>query len=382
MGHGRKYVVVVLMMVTAGYAAHQFRRAPSERIVPIAASSPQLATPAQSAVAPQLPKPRGQLPVTALADPERVPTAVLRQEKPEAKAPPLDKQPTVQRNADKPGDRAAGPKKGNSKNAESKKPDGKKPGGRKANQENSAEGRQAAVARAVPKALTVGDLKPATPPKIPTLAKKERPSLEQPVLNADADPPPQLADRYQPVLSRLDLANPRDEVPTPPWRDSQPGAGSRATPPVAAADQERRHRVADGDTLAQLAQRYLGDERRYLEILCANREILKDPSWLPIGIELIIPAGDDEAGAIVRSTPAKSTVAASASAIPRESPSSVAVPKASAVKTAREPSVTSPPRATGSPPQVPSPSTATPQAASEGRVSIPWDSLPPPPKRG
>ena len=380
MGHGRKYVVVVLMMVTAGYAAHQFRRAPSERIVPLAASSPQVPTSAQSAVAPQLPKRRGQLPVTALADPEREPPAALRQEQPEAKAPSLDKQPTVQRNADKPGDRAAAQKKGNAKHAESKKSDGKKPGDMQANKENSAVGKQAAVARAVPKSATVGDLKPVTPPKIPALAKKERPSVEQPTLNAD--PPPQLADRYQPVLSRLDLARPHDKAPPPPWPASPPGAGSRATLPIAAADQERRHRVVDGDTLAQLAQRYLGDDRRYLEILCANRELLKDPGLLPIGVELIIPAGDEEAGAIVTSAPAKNTVAASASPLPRESPSSVAVPKAAPIKTAREPDATSPPRATGSPPQVPSPATETPRAASEGRVPIPWDSLPPPPKRG
>lgn len=396
MEHGRKYVVVVLMMAAAGYAAHQFRRAPSERIVPIAASSSQLTTSERSAIAPQLPKPRGQLPVTALADPERVPTASPRPEKPqpqaapkpEVKAPPKpeirapspDKPSSAQRNAEKPGDRVAGQKKGNTKNSEVKKPEGKKPGDVKGSKENTAEGRPSTVARAAPKAVPE-DLRPITPPKAPTLAKMEKPAFEQPALNADSDPPPSLADRYQPVLSRLDLANPHDDDPLSPSPERQLRAAHRVTPPPAAADQERRHRVVDGDSLPQLAQRYLGDQRRYLEILCANRAILKDPEVLPLGIELIIPAGDHDVGAAVAATPAKSTITAAASPIPPESPSSTAAPEASPVKPPREPSVTSRPQNTGNPPSVPGPATKAPRAASETPVPIPWDSLPPP-KRG
>ena len=52
-----------------------------------------------------------------------------------------------------------------------------------------------------------------------------------------------------------------------------------------------RHRIADGDTLSSLAQRYLGSASRYKDIYELNREILGDkPDLLPIGKELKIPA--------------------------------------------------------------------------------------------
>jgi len=51
----------------------------------------------------------------------------------------------------------------------------------------------------------------------------------------------------------------------------------------------RTHRVADGDTLSKLAAEYLGSGERYLEIFAANRETLKTPDLLPIGVTLKIP---------------------------------------------------------------------------------------------
>jgi nucleoid-associated protein YgaU len=49
------------------------------------------------------------------------------------------------------------------------------------------------------------------------------------------------------------------------------------------------HRIVDGDTLAALAQRYLGSPARAREIFDANRNVLSDPELLPIGAELKIP---------------------------------------------------------------------------------------------
>ena len=51
----------------------------------------------------------------------------------------------------------------------------------------------------------------------------------------------------------------------------------------------RLHRVADGDTLTSLAERYLGDRSRHQEIYELNRELLPDPNVLPIGAELRLP---------------------------------------------------------------------------------------------
>jgi nucleoid-associated protein YgaU len=53
---------------------------------------------------------------------------------------------------------------------------------------------------------------------------------------------------------------------------------------------QRRHTIADGDTLPALAQRYLGAPERYLEIYECNRDVLHNPDELPIGTELRIPA--------------------------------------------------------------------------------------------
>jgi nucleoid-associated protein YgaU len=52
----------------------------------------------------------------------------------------------------------------------------------------------------------------------------------------------------------------------------------------------RLHTIVDGDTLATLAERYLGDPGRGQELYEANRNVLSDPDLLPIGAELKIPA--------------------------------------------------------------------------------------------
>ena len=59
-----------------------------------------------------------------------------------------------------------------------------------------------------------------------------------------------------------------------------------------AKETARTHRIVDGDTLATLAQRYLGSSARAQEIFDANRNVLSDPKLLPIGAELKIPPTD------------------------------------------------------------------------------------------
>jgi hypothetical protein len=49
------------------------------------------------------------------------------------------------------------------------------------------------------------------------------------------------------------------------------------------------HKIADGDTLSNLAERYLGRADRYLEIYELNRPVLASPDLLPIGVTLKIP---------------------------------------------------------------------------------------------
>ncbi len=52
------------------------------------------------------------------------------------------------------------------------------------------------------------------------------------------------------------------------------------------------HKVSDGDSLALLADRYLGSAQRAMEIFEANRNVLANPGLLPIGVELRIPRTD------------------------------------------------------------------------------------------
>ena len=58
--------------------------------------------------------------------------------------------------------------------------------------------------------------------------------------------------------------------------------------------------IVDGDTLADLAQRYLGSADRWNEIYQANRAALSDPELLPIGMEVVIPGNPGTAGTASR----------------------------------------------------------------------------------
>jgi nucleoid-associated protein YgaU len=53
--------------------------------------------------------------------------------------------------------------------------------------------------------------------------------------------------------------------------------------------QEKTHRIADGDTLPKLAERYLGRADRSIELFEYNRDVLRTQDVLPIGADLRIP---------------------------------------------------------------------------------------------
>jgi nucleoid-associated protein YgaU len=93
----------------------------------------------------------------------------------------------------------------------------------------------------------------------------------------------------------------------PPLADSYPepvhsaswGVSMNMLMPVAVPpdDARRTHTVVDGDTLASLAERFLGSADRAKEILAANRDVLTDSRLLPIGTELKIPPRSKRAAA-------------------------------------------------------------------------------------
>ncbi|MBI2478001.1 MAG: tail protein X, partial [Planctomycetia bacterium] len=69
-----------------------------------------------------------------------------------------------------------------------------------------------------------------------------------------------------------------------------PVALEAAVPLTIRDEPARVHRIADGDTLETIAERYLGDRREWRSIFSHNHEILTDPAILPIGQEIRIPA--------------------------------------------------------------------------------------------
>lgn len=73
-------------------------------------------------------------------------------------------------------------------------------------------------------------------------------------------------------------------------RDSGPAAMVARAPLDSAGAAARVHRIIDGDTLGSLAQKYLGSSQRQNEIFEANRDKLRDPELLPIGVDLKIPS--------------------------------------------------------------------------------------------
>jgi nucleoid-associated protein YgaU len=102
---------------------------------------------------------------------------------------------------------------------------------------------------------------------------------------ADGDePPPSLAPGY-----------PENDSPA----KSRWGAAMSMMLPLATPVDEaaRTHTVVDGDTLAALAERYLGSAARAEEIYQANRDILRSPKLLPIGVELKLPPREQAAPA-------------------------------------------------------------------------------------
>jgi nucleoid-associated protein YgaU len=65
----------------------------------------------------------------------------------------------------------------------------------------------------------------------------------------------------------------------------------RAATAAQASREVRRHVIAEGDTLFNLAQRYYGDGERFIDVYRANRDVLTSPDRLPVGTALIIPEG-------------------------------------------------------------------------------------------
>ena len=103
--------------------------------------------------------------------------------------------------------------------------------------------------------------------------------------------------RPQPAGTRLPPTDETEIVLKPVRAGSGEGAnasissrevGSPAVPPLPVASQ--KYTIQRGDSLSTIAQRMLGDSRRWPEIYQLNHTVLPSPDFLPIGVQLVLPS--------------------------------------------------------------------------------------------
>ncbi len=102
----------------------------------------------------------------------------------------------------------------------------------------------------------------------------------------------ELADAPQPRPVEELLPSPQPQAQEPAQPTPEPAAETTAaepapTPPPAGTP--RSHTLQKGDTLWSLAVKYLGQGRRWPEIVQANPELHLVPKRLPVGKTIIIP---------------------------------------------------------------------------------------------
>ena len=77
--------------------------------------------------------------------------------------------------------------------------------------------------------------------------------------------------------------------PTRPAPVTVAASAPAAPAPAATPSAPRTYRVASGDTLSRISSRYYGTAARWQDIYNANRDQLRSPDVLPLGVELKIP---------------------------------------------------------------------------------------------
>jgi nucleoid-associated protein YgaU len=101
-----------------------------------------------------------------------------------------------------------------------------------------------------------------------------------------------------PALAELPSQASEANSPAPPTESTAKPAYTTVgeqlnNEPQASWRDEMLHIVANGDTLEKLAERYLNDAGRAMEIFDMNRDQLNNPHLLPIGVELRVPVSPD-----------------------------------------------------------------------------------------
>jgi nucleoid-associated protein YgaU len=95
-------------------------------------------------------------------------------------------------------------------------------------------------------------------------------------------PPPPLPINFQPTAAS-------EPPPASNWRPANREHPALPRAAVSPARLPRTYRLRDGDTLENVAERFLGSSARAADIFAVNREILARPDLLPIGKAIVLP---------------------------------------------------------------------------------------------
>jgi nucleoid-associated protein YgaU len=103
-----------------------------------------------------------------------------------------------------------------------------------------------------------------------------------------AVPVPSVSEASLPVPPVSNTSPPARTVSVVTGQPAQPQpVQSQPRPPASTASQ--RYIIKKGDTLISIAKRYYGDGLKWKVIYEANREVITDANFLPIGREIVIP---------------------------------------------------------------------------------------------
>ena len=131
---------------------------------------------------------------------------------------------------------------------------------------------------------------PALPPK-PMHQKPQRQPQRPAVLQPGARPPlPQLSEfgGYDTITDRTEAVRSKKSVATTPERAGPiPGPSAKRSESNVPT---QTHTIVNGDTLARIARRYLGDASLAEALYQINRDRIADPDRLPLGKKILIPA--------------------------------------------------------------------------------------------
>ncbi len=151
-------------------------------------------------------------------------------------------------------------------------------------------GNELPAAPAAPAPINLSDPIPSLPDPARTLIEvgspfgRSRPSIPEPKVEKPL--PGNEAWTSIPATPSKPKEKPAAEPPRQPAPEVAKTTSPPAQPPAAPVSM---YKIRHGDTLSELAEKHLGTSRRYMEIYEANRDRLRNPNDIRIGMMIRIP---------------------------------------------------------------------------------------------